>query len=122
MSIEVTSLDFPPHVVALQAAHVLRVLIEYPSTLLVLYLLYRYVLRRTFATPVRWLRSGYDRARRRFGRAVFVLANVAVVSPLVYDALRAGIDEPALPDGSVLTEVAGALELFGLVLLTYAVW
>ena len=90
MSIEATALDFPPPFIALQSAHVLQALIEYPSTLPVLYALYRCVRRRTFAAPVRWVRSAYDRARRRFGRTVLVLGNMAIVSNLVYDALPVG--------------------------------
>ena len=43
LAIEVTSLDLPPPYVALQSVHALWGLLDYPLTLLLVYVLYRVV-------------------------------------------------------------------------------
>ncbi|MBA3417017.1 MAG: hypothetical protein H0U10_17490 [Chloroflexia bacterium] len=117
LSIETTSLDLSPPYVALQSAHALRALLEYPSTLLLLWVLYR-----TFAAPARRLRGWFDRARRRFPRLLLVAANAVVVAPLVVGAFLAAEREQTLVPGSLLSEVASLLEDLGVLLLLYAVW
>ena len=117
LSIEVTSLDLAPTYVALQSVHALWGLLEYPAILLVLYVLYR-----TFTAPARRLRAWFGRARRRFPRLLPVLANLAVVAPLLVDAFLIGFRERGFAHRSVLTEVASVLRDAGLVLLVYAVW
>jgi hypothetical protein len=120
LSIEVTSLDLAPTYVALQSIHALWGLLEYPANLLLFYLLYR-----TFASPERRLRGWFGRARERFPRLLAVLANLALVAPLLLDAFGAGVAdvrEQVLPHRSVLTEVTSVLGTAGLVLLAYVVW
>lgn len=117
LSIETTSLDLSPPYVALQSAHALRALLEYPSTLLLFWILYR-----TFASPVRRVRQWFDRARRRFPRLLLVAANLVVVAPLVVGAVLTGYREQTLVPGSLVSEVAGVLEDLGVLLLGYAVW
>ncbi|HET7093620.1 MAG TPA: hypothetical protein VFI22_09090, partial [Thermomicrobiales bacterium] len=81
MSLDPTSLDLSPPYVALQSIHALQALLSYPMTLLFLF-----ALARVFATPARWLRTIYDRARRRFGRYGLLVANLLIVAPLVAPA------------------------------------
>ncbi len=116
LSIEATSLDLAPPYVALQSVHALRSLLEYPSTLLLLWVLYR-----TFS-PARRLRVRVDRARRRFPRLLPVLANLAVVAPLLAVAFLASFREQTLAPRALLAELAGVQEDAALVLLVYAVW
>ena len=117
MSIEVTSLDLAPPFIALQSAHVLGSLLEYPSALLFFYLLYRII-----SSRVRWTRSWYDRAHRRFGRLFLLIVNLVIVSPLLAAALRAGIDAGITGASSVLGEVAGLMGTTGTLLLFYVIW
>lgn len=117
MSIEVTSLDLAPPFIALQSAHVLESLLEYPSALLLFYLLYRLVTSR-----VPRLRSWYDRAKRRFGRLFLLIVNLVIVSPLLVAATRAAIDVGIAGASSILSEVAGLMSTTGSLLLFYVIW
>jgi hypothetical protein len=117
MSIEVTSLDLAPPFIALQSAHVLGSLLEYPSALLFFYLLYRII-----SSRMRWARSWYDRAHRRFGRLFLLIVNLVIVSPLLAAALQAGIDAGITGASSVLGEVAGLMGTTGTLLLFYVIW
>lgn len=117
LSIEATSLDLSPPFIALQSAHALQGLLEYPSTLLLLWILYR-----TFSSPARRLRAWFDRARHRFPRLLLVFANLVVVAPLVGGAFSTSFTEQTLAPDSVLTEVAGLLDNMGIILLIYAIW
>lgn len=117
LSIEATSLDLAPTYVTLQAAHALPALLEYPSTLLLLYVLYR-----SFNRPAQRVRAWFDRARRRFPRLLVVLANVLIVAPLVVGAALIGLREQTLVPGTLLSEIAGLLENLALILLVYAIW
>lgn len=117
LSIEVTSLDLTPPFVALQSIHALQGLLEYPWTLLVLYVLYR-----TFASPVRRLRNWFERARRRYPRLVLIIANLVVIAPLVIGAFVISYQHEALVPGSVITEVTNVLQNAALILLIYAIW
>jgi hypothetical protein len=76
LSIDATSLDLTPPFVALQATHALQGLLNYPTLLLVVFLLARF-----FATPTRWLRQGYGWSRQRFGRITLLLVNLLIVAP-----------------------------------------
>ncbi|MGH2618129.1 MAG: hypothetical protein ACRDJC_23115 [Thermomicrobiales bacterium] len=116
MSIEVTALDLSPPFIALQSAHVLQSLFEYPSTLLVFYLLYRFLLPR-----MAWVSDTYDLALRRFGRLFLLIVNLAIVFPLVRAAIEAG-DEGVTGAISVLSDVGGLMETLGFILLIYVVW
>jgi hypothetical protein len=117
LSIDPVSLDLAPPYIALQSAHALRALLEYPSTLLLLYILYR-----TFSSQVRRLKSWFDRARQRFPRLVLVVTNLIVVSPLLFDAVQASLHQQTFIPDSVLAEIASGLEDAGLFLLIYAIW
>ena len=117
LSIEATALDLAPTYVALQSVHALWGLLEYPANLLLLYVPYR-----TFASRARRLRGWFGRARRRFPRLLPVLANLAVVAPLLAVAFLASIREQTLAPRALLTEMAGVQEDAALVLLLYAVW
>jgi hypothetical protein len=117
MSIEVTSLDLSPPFIALQSAHVLESLLEYPLALLFFYLLYRLLTSR-----IARLRSWYDRARHRFGRLFLLIVNLVVVSPLVIAAVQAGIDAGLTGASSVLGDVAGLMGTFGSLLFFYVIW
>src|SRR5215208_6508243 len=117
MSIEVTSLDLSPPFIALQSAHVLESLLEYPTALLFFYLLYRLLTSR-----ITRLRSWYDRARQRFGRLFLLIINLVVVSPLVVSAVQAGIDAGISSTSSVLSEVTGLMANLGSLLVFYVIW
>ena len=117
MSIEVTSLDLTPPFIALQSAHVLESLLEYPSALLFFYLLYRLLTSR-----IPRLRSWYNRARQRFGRLFLLIVNVLIVSPLLISAVQAGIDAGISSTSSVLSEVTGLMGSLGSLLLFYVIW
>ena len=117
MSIEVTSLDLAPPFIALQSAHVLESLLEYPTALLFFYLLYRIV-----SSRMRWVRSWYDRVHQRFGRLFLLLVNLLIVSPLVAAAFQAAIDESLTGASSVLSEVVGLMGTTGFLLLFYVIW
>jgi hypothetical protein len=117
MSIEVTSLDLAPPFIALQSAHVLESLLEYPSALLFFYLLYRVI-----SSRMRWARSWYDRAHRRFGRLFLLIVNLVIVSPLLAAALQAAIDAGIGAASSVLSEVVGMMGTAGSLLLFYVIW
>ena len=117
MSIEVTSLDLTPPFIALQSAHVLESLLEYPSALLFFYLLYRLLTSR-----IPRLRSWYNRARQRFGRLFLLIVNFLIVSPLLVSAVRAGIDAGISSTSSVLSEVTGLMGTLGSLLLFYVIW
>lgn len=116
LSIEVTSLDLAPPYVALQSVHALWGLLQYPLLLLLFFVLYR-----TFASPTRRLGEWVADARRRFPRLLPILANLAVVAPLLLDAFVT-FRERELPHRSVLTEVTSVLGYAGVVLLGYVVW
>jgi hypothetical protein len=115
LAIEVTSLDLAPPYVALQSVHALWGLLEYPLILLLFYVMYR-----TISRSYR-LRAWLAQARRRFPRLLPILANLAVVAPLLLDAI-ASFRERELPHRSVLTEVTSVLGYAGLVLLGYVIW
>jgi hypothetical protein len=117
MSIDAASLDLSPPYIALQSAHVLQSLLEYPSTLLVFYLLYR-VLASRMGRVLTW----YDRTRQRFGRLFLLLLNGVIVSPLVIAALQAGFDEGLTGASSVLGEVGGLMSSLGTLLIVYVIW
>ncbi len=116
LSIEVTSLDLAPPYVALQSVHALWGLLEYPLFLLLVSVLYR-----TIASPTRRLSEWVTEGRRRFPRLLPILANLAVVAPLLLDAV-VSFRERDLPHRSVLTEVTSVLGYAGVVLLGYVVW
>jgi hypothetical protein len=117
MSIEATTLDLSPPFIALQSAHVLQSLIEYPSAILFFYMLYRLLVSR-------WpqLRTWYDRAQQRFGRVFLLIVNVLIVAPLLAAALEAGIDEGIAGTTSVLSEVVGLMGTVAALLLFYLIW
>ena len=117
MSIEVSSLDLSPPFIALQSAHVLDSLLEYPFALLTLYLLYR-----VLTSRIPRLRAWYDRARQRFGRLFLLIVNLVIVSPLVFAAVQAGIDAGISSTSSVLGEVTGLMGTLGSLLLFYVIW
>ena len=105
LSIEPVSLDLAPSYIALQSAHALRVLLEFPSTLLLLYILYR-----TFSSQVRRFQGWFDRARQRFPRLVLIITNLIVISPLLVGAVQASMQQQTLIPDSVLAEVTSGLE------------
>ncbi len=117
LSIEVTSLDLAPPFIALQSAHVLESLLEYPLALLFFYLLYRLLTSR-----IARLQSWYDRAKQRFGRLFLLIVNLVIVSPLVIAAFQAGIDAGLTGASSVLGDVAGLMGTFGSLLFFYVIW
>lgn len=117
MSIEATALDFAPPYITLQAIHVLPGLLEYPSTLLLIWILYR-----TFHRPARRLVGLLDGGRRRFPRLGPIVANLVVIAPLLAGALLASIREQTTSPDSVLAEVASLLENASIVLLVYTIW
>ncbi len=116
MSIEATALDLPPIYIGLQSMHVLQALLGYPTTLLVFY-----VLARLLASQVRWLRVRYDRARRRFERAVLLVTNLVVVLPLVLDAMR-GVGQQSMLSNSTISGVNVLLSNVLVVLVGYVIW
>ena len=116
LAIEVTSLDLPPPYVALQSVHALWGLLDYPLTLLLVYVLYRVV-----ASPSRRLGQWLGRARERYPRLLPVLANIIIVAPLLLNA-AATLRERELPHRSVLTEINSVLGYAGLILLVYVLW
>jgi hypothetical protein len=117
MSIDAASLDFAPPYVALQSAHVLQSLLEYPSTLAVFYLLYR-----ALSSRMGRVRGWYERVRSRLGRVFLLLVNGIIVSPLVAAAWQAGLDEAESGASSVLGEVAGLMGTIGSLLVLYVIW
>jgi hypothetical protein len=117
MSIEVTSLDLSPPFIALQSAHVLESLLEYPLALLFFYLIYR-----VLTSRIPRLQSWYDRARQRFGRLLLLIVNLLIVSPLVIAAIQAGIDAGLTGASSVLGDVAGLMGTLGSLLFFYVIW
>ena len=117
MSIEVTSLDLSPPFIALQSAHVLESLLEYPFALLFFYLLYRLLTSR-----IPRLRSWYDRVKQRFGRLFLLIVNFVIVSPLVVASVQAGIDAGISATSSVLGDIAGLMGTLGMLLLFYVIW
>ena len=117
MSIEVTSLDLAPPFIALQSAHVLESLLEYPFALLFFYLLYRLLTSR-----IPRLRSWYDRVKQRFGRLFLLIVNLAIISPLVIASVQAGIDAELHGASAVLGDVAGLMGTVGMLLLFYVIW
>lgn len=117
MSIEVTSLDLAPPFIALQSAHVLESLLEYPLALLFFYLVYR-----VLTSRIPRLHAWYDRARQRFGRLLLVIVNLLIVSPLMIAAVQAGIDAGLTGASSVLGDVTGLMGTFGSLLFFYVIW
>jgi hypothetical protein len=116
MSIDAASLEFAPPYVALQSAHVLQSLLEYPSTLVVFYLLYR-----ALSSRLGRLREWYGRAQALLGRFFLLLVNGIIVSPLVAAAWQAGL-EGETGASSILGEVAGLMGTTGTLLVLYVVW
>ena len=80
------------------------------------------MLSRIISSRLRWARSWYDRAHRRFGRLFLLIVNIVIVSPLLAAALQAGIDAGITGASSVLSEVAGLMGTTGLLLLFYVIW
>ncbi|MDQ3693889.1 MAG: hypothetical protein M3464_09700 [Chloroflexota bacterium] len=117
MSIEVTSLDLSPPYLALQSAHVLPGLLEYPWTLLFLYALYR-----VFARPIRWLHARYEHAWPRFDRGVLLVINLIIVAPLVLDAILFFGDSLTLAGNAIVTEISSLLGTVVMFLAVYAIW
>jgi hypothetical protein len=117
LSIETTSLDLAPPFVALQSVHATQGLLQYPSTLLLFYLLYR-----TFAAPGRRLRPWIDRMRLRFPRLLPAIANVIVIAPLIVSAFITSLQEQEMAAQAVVTPVADVLGDASLILLGYAIW
>jgi hypothetical protein len=117
MSIEVTSLDLSPPFIALQSAHVLESLLEYPTALLFFYLIYR-----VLTSRIPRLRSWYDRGQQRFGRLFLLIVNLLIVSPLLVAAVQAGIDAGISATSSVLSEVTGLMGSLGSLLFFYVIW
>jgi hypothetical protein len=116
MSIEATSLDLPPTFIGLQSTHVLQGLIEYPSTILLIYLLIRWL--SSWAT---WLRTRFEHARRRFERPVLLIINLLVISPLAFDAYEA-VDQRVMPANSAVSEISVLLLNTVFILLIYVIW
>jgi hypothetical protein len=117
MSIDAASLDFAPPYVALQSAHVLQSLLEYPSTLVIFYLIYR-----ALSSRMGRVREWFEQARARLGRFFLLLINGIIVSPLVIAAWEAGLDEGESGASSVLGEVAGLMGTIGSLLVLYVIW
>jgi hypothetical protein len=117
MSIEVSSLDLAPPFIALQSAHVLESLLEYPIALLFFYLLYR-----VLTSRIPRLRSWYDRVKQRFGRLFLLIVNLLIVSPLLIASVQAGIDAGLNGASAVLSDVAGLMGTLGSLLLFYVIW
>ena len=116
LSIGATSLDLAPPFIALQSVHALRRLLEYPSALLLFWVISRTVF------PARRPRVQFDRARLRFPRLLPVLANLAVVAPLLLVAVVLEVREQTLAPRSLLTEVAQVQGEAALALLLYVIW
>jgi hypothetical protein len=87
LSIDVSSLDLASPFVALQSTHVLESLLEIPTMLLVLYLIYRLL-----SSRVSRFRSWYDRSRQRLGRLFLLVVNMLTVFPLLLATLQAAIN------------------------------
>ena len=117
MSIEVSSLDLAPPFIALQSAHVLESLLEYPIALLFFYLLYR-----VLTSRIPRLRSWYDRVKQRSGRLFLLIVNLLIVSPLLIASVQAGIDAGLNGASAVLSDVAGLMGTLGSLLLFYVIW
>jgi hypothetical protein len=117
MSIDAASLDFSPPHVALQSAHVLQSLLEYPSTLVIFYLIYR-----ALSSRMGRVREWFEQARARLGRFFLLLINGIIVSPLVIAAWEAGLDEGETGASSILGEVAGLMGTIGSLLVLYVIW
>jgi hypothetical protein len=117
MSIDAASLDLAPPFIALQSLHVVQSLLEYPGTLLLFYLIYRFVF-----SHREWWHVWHDRVRQRFGRLFLLVVNLLVVSPLVVAAIQAGNDLGAVYSSSVLSEVSELMEKFGVATIAYVLW
>lgn len=117
MSIDATSLDLAPPYIALQAAHVVQSLIEYPLTLLGIWVLYRLL-----ASRFDRLHLWYDRFYNRFGRLFLLVVNLAIVSPLLLAAFRAGFDQGIYYASTLTGEVAELMTTFGSLLFVYVLW
>jgi hypothetical protein len=117
MSIEVTALDLAPPYIALQAVHVMESLLNYPLALLLVYVIARAITTR-FPTTRTWP----ARLDQRFGRLALLIANVAIISPLLLPMWSA-VDDPALADtNSVLSEVASMMVTTGIIFVCYLIW
>lgn len=116
MSIEVNALNLPTTYVAVQASHVLSSLLGYPTAFLIFWGIYRVLSRRA-----RWVRSAYGWARGRFERAVLLITNLVVVTPLVLDAARA-VSRGVVPSTTTIAEVSNLLGTTAMLLVGYAIW
>jgi hypothetical protein len=117
MSIDANALDLAPPYIALQATHVIESLLQYPVTLVVFYLLYRFILARAH-----WWRAWYDTIQQRFGRLFLLVANAVIVAPLVVAAIQAGDDPGTIFGISIVSEVAKLMEQLGVALIAYVLW
>lgn len=117
MSIDVSSLDLSPPYIALQSTHVLPSLLQYPLTLLTFFVIYRLL------TPqMHRLISLYHGMRQRFGRLFLLLINVAVVSPLIIAAIRAGGASLLVQSSAIVSEIAELMDSFGVLMIGYVIW
>jgi hypothetical protein len=117
MSMEVTALDLAPPFIALQSAHVVESLVQYPMTLLFLFLIYR-----IFAPRLPRVRGWFGQARDRFGRLFLLIVNVLIVLPLLISAFQAALGAGMRTDRSVLGDVSGMMGTFGFITLIYLIW
>jgi hypothetical protein len=117
MSIDANALDLAPPYIALQAIHVVESLLQYPITLLIFYLIYRFALSRA-----QWWHAWYEAVQHRFGRLFLLVANAIIVAPLVVAAIRAGDDPSTLYGNSVVSEASKLMEQFGVAMIAYILW
>lgn len=117
MSIEASALDLPPPFIALQAVHVIQSLLQFPLTLLLLFLVYRVVTSR-----VSRVRSWTDHLQQRFGRLTLLVANAFIIMPLVLPVFTEGVDPARIQTSSVRSEVASVMPLVALALVAYVLW
>lgn len=117
MSIATAALDLAPPFIALQASRVVRSLLEYPVLFLLLVVLYRFAIARLPRVP-----ATMAALRDRYGRLALLVANGAIASPLLAAAIVAGGDPALVQSGTVLSEVAGLMQISGIALVVYVVW
>lgn len=117
MSIDAASLDLAPPYIALQSAHVIQSLLEYPLTLLSFYVIYR-----VLSARIPQLHSWYDAVHGRFGRLFLLIVNGIVIAPLVLAAFRAVFGQGLGFSSSVLGEISELMATFSAILVLYAIW